>query len=103
VGTKRLPPPPTAVIRPRIPSAGQLPKALPRRLRLQRVARASDRISTGFDLYEAATAAVESSIARHDDKRKPIDSRGNVRKDKVFQYQNLKNQMFTLFNFSGSE
>ena len=102
-GTKHIPRPPTAVVRPKIPSTGQLPKALPKRLRLQRVAKASDRISTGFDLYEAATTAVDSSIIQHDDGRKRIDSGRNGNKDKLFQYQDLKNRMLTIVNFSGSE
>ena len=47
----------------RVPSSRALraPKRLPRRARLQRVAKTSDGLSTGFDVYDAATSVTESS------------------------------------------
>lgn len=67
-----------------------IPKRLPKRIKLQRVAKASDRLSTGFDLYEAATAAAVDA---------PIE--GN-KKHKV-KIQGLKDRIITIFNFSGSK
>ena len=76
----------------------KIPGRMPKTLRLRRVAKASDRLSTGFDVFDAAS----SSVGGETSTKNTLSPKNGSKKEQPGM-QLIQNRLRPFFAFSGSK